>query len=225
MKPRTRRLATVFVAGLLAALPLATTAFIVGWGARLVYGWLGPGSPVGRVLGRIGLGVTGSELTGYAIGVAAVLIGIFALGLLVEAGLQRGVAAAVEAVVQRIPVVRNVYDAISGFVKLLSKRDAAGLKSMSPVWCHFGGPGGAAVLGLLSSPEAVILGGRAFRGVLVPTAPVPIGGALVYVPEEWVTPAEIGIEALTSIYVSMGVTAGQYLGSGGSRSPDRTPVE
>jgi uncharacterized membrane protein len=214
MKPRYRRLATVFVAGLLAALPLATTMFLVVWGARLVYAWLGPGSLVGRAFARIGLGVVGSELGGYAIGVAAVLVGIFALGLLVEAGLQRGLAAAVEAVVRRIPIVRSVYDAVSRLVQLLSKRDAGGLESMRPVWCHFGGPGGAAVLGLLSTPEAVIVGGRALRGVLVPTAPVPIGGALIYVPEEWVTPAEIGMEALTGIYVSMGVTAGRHLGPG-----------
>jgi uncharacterized membrane protein len=212
-----RRLVTVFVAGLLAALPLATTLFIFVWGARFVYERLGPLSPLGRMLGRIGLGVTSSELTAYAIGVAAVLLAIFALGLLVEAGLQRGLAAALEAVVGRIPVVGSVYDTISRFVKLLAKRDSDGLKSMSPVWCHFGGPGGAAVLALLPSPEAVALGGRAFLGVLVPTAPVPIGGALIYVPEEWVAPAEIGMEALTSIYVSMGVTAGQYLGAGGAR--------
>jgi uncharacterized membrane protein len=109
-----------------------------------------------------------------------------------------------------------VYDTISRFVKLLSRRDEEGLKSMSPVWCHFGGPGGAAVLGLCPSPDTVIVGGRPFRAVLVPTAPVPIGGALIYVPEEWVTPAEIGMEALTSIYVSMGVTAGTYLGAGRS---------
>ncbi|OYW18318.1 MAG: hypothetical protein B7Z52_05270, partial [Burkholderiales bacterium 12-64-5] len=34
---------------------------------------------------------------------------------------------------------------------------------------------------------------------------------LLYVPQAWVTPAEIGIDALTSIYVSMGVTSAQYL--------------
>jgi len=225
LKPR--RLAAVFLAGLLAALPLAMTALILVWGAELVYGWLGPGSLVGRALAGIGIGVSGSELWGYAIGVAAVLVGIFVLGLLVEAGLQRGLAAAVEAVVLRIPVVRNVYETISRFVKLLSRREAEGLKSMSPVWCHFGGPGGAAVLGLLSSSEPVIVEGRSFRAVLVPTAPVPIGGAIVYVPEEWVTPAEIGMEALTSIYVSMGVTAGQYLGPGAKATPTppRPPVD
>jgi uncharacterized membrane protein len=41
---------------------------------------------------------------------------------------------------------------------------------------------------------------------------VPIGGGLLYVPQEWVTLAEIGVEGLTSIYVSMGVTSHQHLG-------------
>jgi uncharacterized membrane protein len=47
--------------------------------------------------------------------------------------------------------------------------------------------------------------------VLVPTAPVPVGGALVYVPEAWVSPADVGMDGLTSIYVSMGVTSNQHL--------------
>lgn len=207
----------MFVAGLLAALPLVATAVVCIFVGRLVYDWLGPQSGIGRVLRGIGFGVTSSELAAYAIGIAVVLVGIFVLGLLVEAGLQRGLAAALTGVVRRIPVVRNVYDTISQFVGLLGQRDSDRLASMSPVWCHFGGPGGAAVLGLLSSPEPVRIDGRAYRGVIVPTAPIPIGGALLYLPTEWVTPAEIGIDALTSIYVSMGVTAEQHLGAGRAR--------
>jgi uncharacterized membrane protein len=42
---------------------------------------------------------------------------------------------------------------------------------------------------------------------LIPTAPVPIGGALIYVPTEWVRPADIGVEKLSAVYVSMGITA------------------
>ena len=56
-----------------------------------------------------------------------------------------------------------------------------------------------------------MIGGQPFHAVLIPTAPVPIGGALIYVPDAWVTPAQVGMEALTSIYVSMGVTSSQYL--------------
>ncbi|MGI8725167.1 MAG: hypothetical protein ACR2J1_07395, partial [Methyloceanibacter sp.] len=38
------------------------------------------------------------------------------------------------------------------------------------------------------------------------SAPVPFGGALIYVPAEWVKPAEGGVERLMNVYVSMGVT-------------------
>ena len=53
------------------------------------------------------------------------------------------------------------------------------------------------------------LGGETYHVVLVPSAPVPVGGALVYVPVKWVKPADIGIEGLMSIYVAMGVAPRQ----------------
>lgn len=217
MQVRSRRFVRTLVAGSIAALPLLATVLIFTWSVRFAMSWLGPESALGRLLGALGLRVTGSPLAGYAIGIAVMLAAILLLGVLVEAGMQRGLEALVDGVVQRIPIVRNVYDTIERFVQMLSKRDQGGLKSMSPVWCHFGGPGGATVLGLLSTPEPVIIGGQRFRAVLVPTAPVPIGGALIYVPDAWVTPAQIGMEALTSIYVSMGVTSGEYLGAGEKR--------
>jgi len=52
----------------------------------------------------------------------------------------------------------------------------------------------------------VDIDGRRYFAVLVPTAPVPIGGGLLYVPVEWVKPANMGIDKLTEIYVSMGLT-------------------
>lgn len=201
----------IFITGLLAALPLAATLLIFAWVIRLLFGWVGPGSPVGRVLASIGLAVTGFEVAGYLIGVLIVVGLIFALGLLVQTRMRGLVGDAVNAVMQRIPLVRNVYDTIQKFVGLVSQRDEEGVRSMRPVWLHFGGEGGAAVLGLLSMPEPVLLNGQPYLAVLVPTAPVPIGGGLLYVPQAWVTPAEVGMEGLTSIYVSMGVTSHQHL--------------
>lgn len=207
-----KRLLRIFITGLLAALPLMATLLVLVWVVRLLVGWLGPGSLLGHAFSAIGLGVTGSEVAGYAIGIGIVLAAVFGLGLLVEAGLERGLARIVNAIVYRIPVVRSVYDIAQKFVGLVRRdANANGLASMSPVWCHFGGPGGASVLALLATPEPVQVGGTRLLGVLVPSAPVPVGGALVYVPEAWVTPAEVGIEGLTSIYVSMGVTSAQQL--------------
>lgn len=214
MRSRLRRFARTFLAGSIAALPLVATLLILSFTVRFVMSWLGPESALGRVLGQLGLRVTGSELAGYAIGVALMIGSIFLLGVLVEAGMQAGLNAAVDAVMRRIPIVRNIYDTIDRFVQMLSRRDSEGLRSMRPVWCQFGGPGGATVLGLLSAPEPIAIGGQLFRAVLIPTAPVPIGGALIYVPDAWVTPAQVGMEALTSIYVSMGVTSSQYLPTG-----------
>jgi uncharacterized membrane protein len=223
MKTPARHLLRIFLTGLLAALPLAATLLIFVWGARTLYAWLGPGSLVGGVLVSMGLGGAGSEAVAYLLGVGVVVLCIFALGLLVQTRLRGVVARLFNQVMQRIPVVRNVYDLIHKFVALLSREESDGLRSMSPVWLHFGGPGHAAVLGLLSAPEPVLVAGLPYLAVLVPTAPVPVGGGLLYVPQSWVTPADVGMDGLTSIYVSMGVTSAQHLGKapqpGGAAKP------
>lgn len=213
MSPAAKRLVQIFVTGALAALPLAATILIFVWGARLVYSYLGPQSLVGGWLVQLGLGITGSELVGYALGVLIVLAAIFVLGLVIQTRLREVLAALLNGIVQRIPVVRSVYDVVKKFVDLFAQRDEEGVRSMSPVWLHFGGPGGAAVLGLLSTPEPVMMGEVAYLAVLVPTAPVPVGGGLLYVPKDWVTPADVGVDGLTSIYVSMGITSHHYLGA------------
>ena len=65
---------------------------------------------------------------------------------------------------------------------------------------------GWAVLALAPSAEPIMIEDRAYRAVLVPTAPVPVGGGLLYVPVAWVKPAQIGMDRVISTYVSMGLT-------------------
>ena len=211
------------VTGLLALLPLAATLLLLAWVWQFLLRYLGPGSAVGQLLTTVGLGVAQSELVGYLLGMLLVVMLVYVFGLVVEAGLQRGLARLFDAVVKRIPVVRTVYDVIQKLVALFAHKEGDGVKSMSPVWLHFGGKKsasdqtddsnkvGTAVLGFLSTPEPVLISGQPYLGVLVPTAPVPVGGGLLYVPPDWVEPADIGMEAVTSIYVSMGVTSDQYL--------------
>ncbi len=85
------------------------------------------------------------------------------------------------------------------------KEGGADIRAMSPVWCFFGGKG-VAVLALLPNPAVIDIEGRHYHAVLVPSAPVPVGGGLLYVPVDWVKPADMGIDMFTSIYVSMGIT-------------------
>jgi uncharacterized membrane protein len=43
---------------------------------------------------------------------------------------------------------------------------------------------------------------------------VPVGGGLLFLPEDWVRQAGLGIDELTSLYVSMGVALPRKLTMG-----------
>jgi uncharacterized membrane protein len=134
------------------------------------------------------------------------------MGLLAERGLQRGLQKLVDSIVLRIPIVKSLYETMSHFVGLLAKKKDSKMEGMSPVWCYFGGVEGVVLLGILSTPSPVVINGRKYFSVIIPTAPVPVGGAVFFVPESSIVPASVGIEGLTSIYVSMGATTPQILG-------------
>ncbi|MDR2216647.1 MAG: DUF502 domain-containing protein, partial [Nevskiaceae bacterium] len=171
-----RRLTRTFLAGMLAAMPLIATVALVGVAVRFIVDWLGPDSLFGHLLGGLGLTDSGNSRMDYLVGLAIALALIFALGLLVERGLAAWLGNLVDAIVSRIPIVRTIYDTATRFTRLFSQRDQRKLKAMRPVWCHFGGKGGVSALALLSSPDAVIVNGIACYALIVPTAPIPIGG-------------------------------------------------
>lgn len=198
------RIARIFLAGLMAALPLMITVLVAIWLATFINDYVGPRSQFGQLLTRLGLGVT--DQGAYFIGVLGVLGVIIALGLIVESRIGDLFTSLLDRLVQRIPVISSVYGLSKRFTSIVDTKGETNLASMTAVWCFFGGEPGAAVLALLPSAKTVRIGSEDYLGVLVPSAPVPVGGALVYVPAAWVKPAEGGVENLMSVYVSMGVT-------------------
>lgn len=200
------RIGRVFLTGLLAALPLLLTIFITAWLLALINRYLGPSSAFGSLLISLGLGGEASELVTYLIGLGIIIVAIYALGLIVHSRLGAWIAALFDRVIRRIPLISNVYDVSSRFVSIVDTGSGDSIKSMSPAWCFFGGKPGAAVLALVPSKTPLSIGGEDYLGILVPSAPVPVGGALIYVPVAWIEPAEVGIDELMSVYVSMGIT-------------------
>jgi uncharacterized membrane protein len=202
-----------FIAGFLVLLPLVVTITVIVWVGTFIYGYFGPGSAIGRILISIGFNFSNSPVAAYALGAVVVVGLVYLLGLSVESSVQSRVRQLIDSLMERIPLVGNLYDVTKRFVSIVDRKKEDGLKSMSPVWCFFGGEGGAAVLGLRPMPRPIVIGEQQYHVVLVPSAPVPVGGCLVYVPVEWVKPADFGVEALMSIYVSMGVTSPQTVAS------------
>jgi uncharacterized membrane protein len=206
-----RWLIRCFVAGVLTVLPVVATLAIIAWVGGIVHQYVGPNTYVGAFLRNLGLGFASNETLAYCLGVAIVLAVIFGIGVAVESGARNLIQRLTDAVLQRIPLVGSVYGTTKQVVGLLDNKDDAAMKGMKPVFCCFGREAGAGFLALLVSPQSYLICGRAYQVVIVPTSPVPIGGGLLFVPTETVQPLDVSVEGLMSIYVSMGITTGQFL--------------
>jgi uncharacterized membrane protein len=206
-----KRLIQWFLAGVLALLPVIITVAVVVWVGEYVQAIFGPGTMFGQVVRRFGLQFVSNDTIAFLIGVFLVLGAIFLVGVGVESGARNLLQRVFDAVLHRIPLVGSIYGTSKQMVAMLDQKDADALKGMQVVLCYFGQQGGAGFLALLVSPERDRLAGRDFQIVIIPTAPVPIGGALLMVPADVVQPTDVSVEGLMSIYVSMGITAGQFL--------------
>jgi uncharacterized membrane protein len=200
-----------FVAGVLVILPIAITVAVIAWVAEFIRRLLGPDTLVGNLLTRFGLHFVSGDALAYAVGVIVVLAVIFTIGLAAESGARRLIHRLLDVVLRRIPIVGSVYETSQQVVSLLGQKDEAALKGMRVVFCSFGGEAGAGFLALLVSPERYRINSRDYQIIIVPTSPVPVGGGLLFVPAEAVQPTDLTVEGLISIYVSMGITADQFL--------------
>jgi uncharacterized membrane protein len=203
-----------FLAGLFTVLPLVITVAIVIWVAGTLDDYLGPGTVLGRLLARVGLQLT-NETFAYAVGWVLVLAGIYVVGLLIELGAQRFLRDRVDAAFARVPLLGGVYGTVRQLVSMMDSKGQAELKGMQVVFCLFGGESGAAFLALLPTPELFRVAGIDYHAILIPSAPVPVGGSLIFVPAKSVVPANLSVDAFMSIYVSMGVTGPQFLAPAG----------
>jgi uncharacterized membrane protein len=199
------------IVGALAVLPLVITIAVAVWVTRFVTDILGPRTFLGQMLARVGLRLAGEEAPTYVVGWVVVLGVIFGLGVLVNFGTKRALYESFDALVKRIPILGGVYGTVRQLADMLDRQDEADLKGMDVVLCQFGEDSGAMFLGLLPTSEFIRVGNIDYQVVMVPTAPIPIGGALIFVPAASVRKANLTVDAFMSIYVSMGVTGPDFL--------------
>ncbi|KJU79468.1 hypothetical protein N619_09560 [Ectopseudomonas oleovorans] len=196
---------TTWLTGLLALLPLALTLALLAWIFSLLNRLVGPSTLIGQVFAALGQPFSSNSYLAYLLGSLVLMASLYPLGLAVQLGLRRPLSWLIDRPLRPPPLIGNFYNLAERFVGLLDKSKNPDTTTMAPAWRFFGGDG-AAVLALRPSSESIELEGRAYCAILIPTAPIPVGGGLLYVPEAWIRPADMGVDQLTSIYVSMGLT-------------------
>ena len=206
-----KRIGAYFLAGVLAVLPLVITVGVVVWAVGFLSEILGPEAFLGRLLQNTGLQLTPHGTVAYLLGWAIVLGLIFLLGVILESGAKRFIQGMFDNLIKRIPIMGSIYSTARQLVQMMDKKADTELKAMSVVYCIFGKETGAVFLALMPTPERFRFGEIDYHAILIPSAPVPFGGSMLFVPCDSVHRADMSVDTFMSIYVSMGVTGPQFL--------------
>jgi len=215
-----RRFSSTFIAGLFAVLPLAVTVFLLVYLVTLVNSWIGPSSAFGGLLRLVSRDNTWIMVGGYVASLIIVVAVIWIVGYLATRVAGRRIGLIIASLMGRVPFVNKVYSSVEQVVGLLrqgGQSDAAAALA-NVVFARIAN---TIVLGMLSSSEVVEINGVPHVMVYFPSSPIPATGFNYLVPESDVWDANISVEDMTKIILSLG-----SLGPGimGQRSPLVLPL-
>lgn len=216
-----RALFGAFITGLVFIAPILLTVIVLAWVFTQLTFFVGPDSLFGRLLTAVGGLFTGrnsNPTLGFAIGVGVLIAAIIALGTVVRTRAREFMEDAVDGIIGRIPLLGGIYRPVAQLVRGMGGDKAEQMSSMSVCRVTFGG--GVEAIAFLASPETFDIGGGPARLVLIPTAPVPVGGALLLVAADKVQaiPA-MKFDDIAKLYLTMGLSPPPQMRSRPSPKP------
>jgi uncharacterized membrane protein len=219
-----RRFVTTFMAGVLALLPLLVTVLAISFLVGKLADWIGPQSAFGRwVTGVSPEDAAAADPTlNYVVALLLVIIAVWVVGAFARRITGRRIGMLIEALIGRIPFINKIYSSTDQVVALLSHREGDAAAALSSVvLCRLGN---IRVMGMLSSPQPVVIDGVDHFIVFLPSTPIPASGQNVIVPAEDVRPLDLTVEEMTKILVSLG-SLGPGILSGRTGGGESTAVE
>jgi len=199
---------SAFLAGLAFVAPVLLSFIVLAWVFTQLETLVGPYSGFGRLLrsaGDLFTGQGGGPLFSFAIGVSILVAIITALGWVVKTRAKQVLEDAVDGAIGRIPLIGGVYRPVAQLVRSMGGNKEEQMATMGVCRVMFGG--GVEAVAFLASPDTFDLGSGPCKLVLIPTAPVPIGGALLLFPVDKVqTISSMKFDDLAKLYLTMGMT-------------------
>ncbi|MBI4714367.1 MAG: DUF502 domain-containing protein, partial [Nitrospirae bacterium] len=171
-----------FITGLLVVIPI--------WGTYLV---------LSTLLGVLD-GLLGDILKGYSrlyipgMGILALVILIFVIGLLTANFLGRKMVAAWDRLLARVPLVKNIYSAFKHVVDVVSLQGKENFSRVVLIEFPRKGNYSIAFVTGVTGGEVQKLTPERVINVYVPTTPNPTSGYLILVPESEIVPLSMSVE-------------------------------
>jgi uncharacterized membrane protein len=210
-----------FLAGVLLALPVVVTAWVLFWAYSVIDAWVV--RPLAGVVVALTAGNGGGEppasFVDYlapALGVTSLCVLVYGLGCVAH---WKAVGLA-ERLLARVPVVSTVYRTARGVFRTLGGQgDWSRFNRV--VLVAFPHPG-MKVPGFVTGSCRDVATGGTILCVYVPTTPIPTSGYMLLVPEQDVTDLDWTLEEALQAVVSFGLTAPPHVRYSGVGEEDRS---
>ncbi|WP_164155334.1 DUF502 domain-containing protein [Sandarakinorhabdus rubra] len=202
-----RKVFTPFVTGLLFLAPVLVTLIILNWLSGYLIAALGPATPLGQLLGQAGMIFTPSPFAAFWAGIGMAALLVWLIGLAVQTRFRPQLEGGLDGLISRIPGLGSLYRPLAQFVRMMGTGQGGEMSGMSVVSVSFGDH--VEALALLTSPRLHDFGQGPRYLILIPTAPVPVGGGMLFVEASRVKPVpSMGVDDLAKLYVTMGTLSG-----------------
>ena len=196
------RLRNYFITGLLITLPIAFTIFILNFLFRILDGSLSP------MFTRLLIMAGALIKEGYRIpglGVFMTLVIIFLVGVVTTNVMGAKLLQLGEKILDRIPVVRNIYTGAKQIVTTIAATDT---KAFSEVVMVEFPRKGIWSLGFITSKtrgEVQEITDEEVVNIFIPTTPNPTSGFLIFVPRKDTSPLHMTVEEGIKMVISCGI--------------------
>lgn len=216
------RIVKPFVTGLVFLAPVILTIVLIQSVVGYIVSAFGPDTVLGSIFASGGMLFTDEQELAFLAGLGLALLLIWMLGVFIRSQAQSRFQGGFDELLGRLPVIGGVYRPLAQLVRMIGKSPSGELQGMSVVMVRFGPD--VEIMALLATPRIFDTGVGPQNLVMLPTAPVPIGGALLFVSTTSVRPLpDLGVDDMAKFYVSMGTIAPDRLFQM-PKKPRRTPI-
>ncbi|MFO1210163.1 MAG: DUF502 domain-containing protein [Amaricoccus sp.] len=189
------RLEANFLRGLAVVLPAGLTVLPIVWLVQLIDARVDPLVP-----GHLPF----TQIAG--VGVLIFASFTIAVGMLTRQMLFRRAVGGIEALVGRVPVARRVHRGVKQMLETaIAKGDTAFRRTALVEYPRRGSWTVVAITGAIEGELPAAVGEPELLGLLVPTAPNPITGFLIFAPRRDVIPLDMALDDAAKLVISAGL--------------------
>ncbi len=200
------RLRNYFLTGLIIVGPVGITLYVVWWFINLVDGWVKPWVPVTY------LPETYLPFTVPGVGLIFSITVLIIFGALTANLFGRTLVSYGEMMLDRMPVVRNVYGALKQIFETVLSQSSASFQKVGLI--EYPRKGLYAIVFVSTTTKGEIdkkvREGETLLSIFLPTTPNPTSGFLLFVPEKDVLVLDMSVEEAAKLVISAGLVVPPY---------------